>query len=181
VITLRGETVATVPAPPGVHASNVACALGAAVALGIDAATAASRVSALRAVENRQSVVRAPSGLTIVDDTFNANPAGAEAALSLLASLPVTGRRVVVSPGMIELGSRQAEENELFARRAGELAQAVVIVGRTNARALAAGLAGSTAEVHHVRNRDEAVGWVRGALGAEDAVLYENDFPDHYP
>jgi UDP-N-acetylmuramoyl-tripeptide--D-alanyl-D-alanine ligase len=176
-----GVELASVLAPPGIQASNVACALGAAIALGIDAPAAAGRVASLRAVENRQSVLRAPSGLVVIDDTFNANPAGAAAALALLTSVEASGRRVVVTPGMIELGDQQREENRRFAVRAGEVADVVVVVGRTNATALLDGLAVSSAEVRRVATRDEAVAWVRATLGAGDVVLYENDFPDHYP
>jgi UDP-N-acetylmuramoyl-tripeptide--D-alanyl-D-alanine ligase len=180
-IMIDDHLIASVPAPAGVQASNVACALAAALALGVDAHAAAVRVGTLRAIENRQSVARAPSGVWVVDDTFNANPAGAEAALGLLASLEATGRRAVVTPGMIELGGRQAEENERFARRAGTVAQIVIVVGQTNAKALLAGLAGAQAEVRRVATREQAVAWVRAELRSGDAVLYENDLPDHYP
>jgi UDP-N-acetylmuramoyl-tripeptide--D-alanyl-D-alanine ligase len=179
-IFVDGALIASVPVPPGVQPSNAACALAAALVLGVDPKVAAARVGQLHAVENRQSVVRAPSGVLVIDDTFNANPAGAKAALDLLASQQAEGRRVVVTPGMIELGPRQREENQIFARRAAEVADVVVVVGHTNARSLLAGATAPGVEVIRVRTRDEAVAWVRSQLGSGDAVLYENDLPDHY-
>ena len=179
-IFVGGEHLVTVPAPSGVQPSNAACALGVALALGLDPVLAATRVGELRAVENRQSVLVAPSGVTVIDDTFNANPAGARAAVAVLESLSLEGRRAVVTPGMIELGAEQGPENEAFARLAGSVAQIVVVVGQTNARSLLAGLQGSEVEIIRVRTRDEAVAWVRAQLGSGDAVLYENDLPDHY-
>ena len=88
---------------------------------------------------------------------------------------------MLVTPGMIELGPRQAADNEALARRAASIAQIVVVVGQSNARALLAGLEGSSVELLRVRTRDEAVDWVRSTLGPDDVVLYENDLPDHYP
>ncbi len=181
-ISTQGTVQATVPVIQGVQAGNVACALGAAIALGTDPHVAAERVANLVAVENRLTSVKAPSGVTVIDDTFNSNPAGAAAALDLIRRLPVDGRRVVVTPGMIELGECQRAENEAFARSAAEIADVVVIVGRTNAAALEAGARQvPDAEVRRVRTREEAVNWVRASLGLGDAVLYENDLPDHYP
>jgi UDP-N-acetylmuramoyl-tripeptide--D-alanyl-D-alanine ligase len=56
-----------------------------------------------------------------------------------------------------------------------------VIVGRTNRGALLEGSGKGGASVTVVSSRDEAVEWVRAHLGPGDAVLYENDLPDHYP
>ena len=59
-----------------------------------------------------------------------------------------------------------------------------MIVGRTNRKALRDGAASAGTAHLSVRmlgERQEAVEWVRGHLGAGDAVLYENDLPDHYP
>jgi UDP-N-acetylmuramoyl-tripeptide--D-alanyl-D-alanine ligase len=118
----------------------------------------------------------------VVDDTFNANPAGAAAALEVLARhRSREGKAVVVTPGMIELGPEQHEENKRFAEAAAGQATHLVVVGRTNRAALLEGARGGTAEVLTMATRDDAVAWVRSTLAAGDVVLYENDLPDHYP
>ncbi len=187
-----------VEVPAGLQPVNLACAVAVALAVGVDPAELAARIADLPAVEHRLAAVRAPSGATVLDDTYNANPAGAAAALAALgwtagdgsteAGGPApgcgTGRRVVVTPGMVELGPRQAEENRRFAAACATVATDLVVVGRTNRRALLAGAAsveGARLEIRAVDRREQAVGWVRGHLGAGDAVLYENDLPDHYP
>ena len=180
-IRIDGAEIGTSPVIIGVQPTNVACAIGAALALGLDATSVVGRVSSLSNVENRLAVATVPSGVTVVDDTFNSNPAGAAAALAVLDRLDVPGRRVVVTPGMIELGPTQNEANATFAERAGEMADVVVVVGRTNRRALRRGLAGQSAERIEVATREAAVDWVRANLGPGDAVLYENDLPDNYP
>ncbi|MGH8874745.1 MAG: glutamate ligase domain-containing protein, partial [Acidimicrobiia bacterium] len=103
------------------------------------------------------------------------------AALGLLGRLAEGGERVVVTPGMVELGSRQADENRAFAAEAAGAATALVVVGRTNRRALLEGASGGSASVMVVDSRSDAVAWVRDHLGPGDVVLYENDLPDHYP
>jgi UDP-N-acetylmuramoyl-tripeptide--D-alanyl-D-alanine ligase len=82
---------------------------------------------------------------------------------------------------MIELGPQQREANAEFAHEAGQIADLFIVVGRTNRRALLQGLQGTPCEVQCVETRDEAVALVRSTVNARDAVLYENDLPDHYP
>jgi UDP-N-acetylmuramoyl-tripeptide--D-alanyl-D-alanine ligase len=82
---------------------------------------------------------------------------------------------------MVELGHQQFEANRAFAVAADDVATDLVIVGATNRKALLAGVDPADVQVHLARTRDAAVEWVRANLGEGDAVLYENDLPDHYP
>jgi UDP-N-acetylmuramoyl-tripeptide--D-alanyl-D-alanine ligase len=140
-------------------------------------------------------------GGVVLDDTYNANPAGARVALEQLATAAPGGRRVLVTPGMVELGRRQADENARFAAAAVGVVTDLVVVGATNRRALLAGArrgagtgdgdpirppeagvpAAGKPQVVTLATRDQAVAWVRHHVGPGDAVLYENDLPDHYP
>ena len=161
---------------------NVACAVGAALALGVPTEVIARRLEGLRAPEHRRQVATSPRGISVIDDTYNSNPRGAAAALELLKGVARDGaRRAVVTPGMVELGPEQDRENRVFARRAATEATDLVVVGRTNRRSLLAGSRGGTANVTVLDSRDQAVAWVRSHLSSGDAVLYENDLPDHYP
>jgi UDP-N-acetylmuramoyl-tripeptide--D-alanyl-D-alanine ligase len=182
----EGSTIGSVDlgaAAPYVALSNIACALGAAVALGADLTSTLGRLAMLPIVENRLTVRTAASGATILDDTYNSNPSGTSLALRALAGLRVPGHRtLVVTPGMVELGPQQEEANRAFAAEAAVVATDLIVVGRTNRRALVAGASESSSDVRlrAVRNRDAAVAIVRDELGVGDVVLYENDLPDHY-
>ncbi len=163
-------------------ASNVACALGVVVALGVDATGVVGRLADLPTAEHRRSTITSESGATIIDDTFNANPDGAVAALRMMRRLATDDRkRIVVTPGMIELGDLQTAENQRFAERASEQATHLLLVGRTNLAALRAGATRGDAEIHEFATRDHAVTWVRSHTARGDVVLYENDLPDHFP
>ncbi|MFP5332028.1 MAG: Mur ligase family protein [Acidimicrobiia bacterium] len=171
-------------APDAAHPVNVAAAVAVCVALGVELGEVVDRLASLPAVPHRRTVGRSDRGFEIVDDTFNSNPAGASAALDLLLRLGEPGgRKVVVTPGMVELGTQQEEANRRFGEEAARRGVTdFVIVNRTNRQALESGVrGGGAANVILCATRDDAVRWVREHLGAGDAVLYENDLPDHYP
>jgi UDP-N-acetylmuramoyl-tripeptide--D-alanyl-D-alanine ligase len=164
--------------PGSVQPTNLACALAVAFALGVPPDVAVSRIATIPSVANRLASAQAASGVWVIDDTFNSNPSGTRVALAELARHAQASRRVVVTPGMVELGPRQAQENRAFAEAAAQVATDLIIVGRTNRRALRDG--SPPLPPHAVRTREDAVAWVRTTLGPGDAVLYENDLPDHY-
>ena len=179
-IIVHGISIGTVKLP-GAFPGNVACAVGVALAMGITTSEIASHISTLANPGHRQQIESTPSGIIVIDDTYNSNPDGSAGALATLQQLGARHRRVVVTPGMVELGAEQSTANETFARQAASIATDIVIVGLTNRRALMNGAAGGQARIVRCANRDEAVSWVNGNLMPGDAVLYENDLPDHYP
>jgi UDP-N-acetylmuramoyl-tripeptide--D-alanyl-D-alanine ligase len=179
--SLRIDGVEVARVPPEVFALNLAAAMAIAIALGLEAGDLIGRLDDLPRAEHRQSISRSDRGFSIIDDTFNSNPAGARSGLNHLSQVGAGGRTVVVTPGMVELGPRQFDENRSFAAEAAAVVDDVVVVGMTNRRALLEGSGKGKASVTVVASREEAVDWVRQNLGPDDAVLYENDLPDHYP
>jgi UDP-N-acetylmuramoyl-tripeptide--D-alanyl-D-alanine ligase len=177
-VMVDNETVASTHRVNGIQPTNLACALAAALELGMATEQIAARVGLVSTVASRSNVVTAPSGVVVIDDTFNANPASALAAINLLGSLDLTGRRVIVTPGLIELGGEQYGANMELARRAASLSTTLVAVGRTNVKPLQVGYSGP---MKRFDTRDDAVAWVRTTLVPGDGVLYLNDLPDHYP
>jgi UDP-N-acetylmuramoyl-tripeptide--D-alanyl-D-alanine ligase len=166
--------------PPVAFPTNLAVAVGIGLAAGVPLDNLERAFDGAVTPDHRQTVTRGPGGFWVIDDSFNSNPAGAAAALAKLESAGV-GRKVVVTPGMVELGREQAAANEAFGKAAAAVADDVVIVRRTNRAALRRGGMAGTANVRFARDRDEAIEWVRATLVSGDAVLYENDLPDHYP
>lgn len=179
-IAIQGDSVGTFDLP-GIFPENLGCAVGVAFAMDVSASDIASRLPTVANPEHRQTVLPSPGGITIIDDTYNSNPDGSAAALATLQQLGTRQRKVVVTPGMVELGTEQFAANETFAREAARVATDVVIVGQTNRRALLRGAANGQAHVIKCADRNEAVSWVNSHLASGDVVLYENDLPDHYP
>ena len=163
--------------------TNAACAAAVALELGMPANLVARRLGSLPGVPNRLQRQEAEGGYLVLDDTFNSNPAGARHALEVLSSAAPAGQRMLVTPGMVELGETQAAENSAFAEMAARLVTDLVIVGRTNRVALVEGRGrvASPPRLKLVGRREEGVAWARAHLGPGDAVLFENDLPDHFP
>src|SRR5665648_488836 len=164
------------------HPVNLAVSVGVALALDVEPASLVSRLHGLPRAAHRAEV-HAGAGVAVIDDTYNANPIGAEAALVEAAELAIQrgGPLVVVTPGIVELGHVQRERNAAFARSAAQAGAHLVVVGRTNRAALVAGArqGGGTPDV--VDRREQAVRLATSVAGERGVVLYENDLPDHYP
>jgi UDP-N-acetylmuramoyl-tripeptide--D-alanyl-D-alanine ligase len=180
LLVLSGqEHRVTLPAEVG-HPVNVAIAVGLALALDVPDRVILDRLPTLPATPHRAETTALDTGVTVIDDTYNANPEGAAQALARARAIVGEGGTVwTVTPGMVELGPEQARRNADFARAAtASEDMRLVIVGRTNRAALSAGEASRT---QVFGSRDEAARHVMAAASAGDVVLYENDLPDHYP
>ena len=139
----------------------------------------APAIAELDPVEHRLQLIHGAGGITVIDDAFNSNPEGAAAALEVLDAMP-GGRKVVVTPGIIELGELQADANRDFGARAGEVADAVVVVAKVNREAIVSGATGRKARVITVDSLDEATARLPELISSGDVVLFENDLPDQY-
>ncbi len=127
-------------------------------------------------------IVNTGAGVVVIDDAYNSNPQGAAAALEVLASHPAE-RRLLVTPGMVELGDQQEAENRLFGERAAGVCDLVVLVGREQTAPIRAGLesAGFAADaLHVVADAGEAQELLARTTRRGDVVLFENDLPDLY-
>ncbi|WP_134725204.1 UDP-N-acetylmuramoyl-tripeptide--D-alanyl-D-alanine ligase [Paracoccus luteus] len=119
-----GETVAATLATAGAHFTMNAVGVLAAIArLGADLPTAARGLAGWRPYQGRGAVERL-RGLTLLDDSYNANPTSLSAGLATLDRLP-PGRRVAILGDMLELGP---DENALHAGMADDPAMAGVAV-----------------------------------------------------
>lgn len=133
--------------------------------------------------EHRLStIVNRAAGIVVIDDAYNANPSGAQAALEVLATHPGQ-RRVLVTPGMVELGDRQDAENERFGAAAAEVCDVVVLVGEEQTAPIRRGLEGAGFPADALRVVADSGGAQRllaESSRAGDVILFENDLPDLY-
>ncbi|HUY61877.1 MAG TPA: UDP-N-acetylmuramoyl-tripeptide--D-alanyl-D-alanine ligase [Candidatus Dormibacteraeota bacterium] len=166
----------------GRHAlTNLLCAVAVAHRCGVSPPELRARAARLRPAPHRLEVSTV-GGTTIIDDAYNANPDGAADALEVLGRLPGE-RRVLVTPGFIELGPEESRWMEELGRRAAAVCTHVVLVGPRHTAPLRAGLeaAGFQAErVTVVESLDAAQPVLRAVAGPGSVVLFENDLPDQY-
>lgn len=139
-------------------------------------------VSHIEQVEHRLNIRQTPGGITIIDDAFNSNPNGAEMALEVLGGF-TTGKRIIITPGFIELGNRQFDYNYNLGRQITSNADYSIIVGSYNRDALTKGLNDSDfnkQNLYLASSFNDAVNHLKGILSNGDVVLYENDLPDTF-
>ena len=137
---------------------------------------------ALRPAESRLASATSPAGITIINDAYSANPAGVVSALKVLG-MHNTGRRLLVTPGMIELGELQESENHKLGLLAAQHATDIILIGRSQTAPILAALHVSAFDRDRVQVVDalsDAVSWYQDNLQAGDAVLFLNDLPDTY-
>ena len=161
--------------------SNIllACAVGR--HLGLSGVQLQRGVAMLQPVEHRLQLLKSAGGVTVIDDAFNANPRGAKAALDVLRKFP--GRRIIVTPGMVELGEKEDEFNREFGRAMASAADICVLIGKKHSKPIQEGLlsAGYPQQNMHVfASLSDATAWLSKEMQSGDFILYENDLPDNY-
>lgn len=162
--------------------SNLTAAVIVALKLGVDENKIAYAIEKIEQVEHRLNMKRTAGGVTIIDDAYNSNPTGSKMALDVLAAMN-KGKRIVVTPGMVELGDRQYELNKELGRYAASRADVVIVVGQYNKDALSEGLVEGEAsedKVIFASTFGEAQQILSQILKNGDTVLYENDLPDTF-
>lgn len=163
------------------NVSNILASVIVARNLGLTEDEIRRGVMGIEPVEHRLSVKHTIGGFTILDDAFNSNPDGSRMALEVLKEFK-GGKRIVVTPGMVELGSKQFELNEKFGEYIAKSCDIAIVVGRYNREAIVKGIEKGKFEgkLYEVDSFDEAQKLVTPMLQPGDTVLYENDLPDSF-
>ena len=117
---------------------NILLAASVCLELHMTLAQVARGIGKLEPVEHRLQLIPSAGGTTVIDDAFNSNPRGAEAALNVLKDFP--GRRIIVTPGMVELGTQEAEFNRELGRFMADKTDLAILVGKKHTRPIAEGL-----------------------------------------
>jgi len=161
---------------------NILAAAAVTLELGLSLEEVAAGAARLAAPEHRLQLLNGAGGVTVIDDAYNSNPEGAAQALDVLRQF-TTGQRVLVTPGLVELGPLQEEANKTFGRQAAAVCDHVILVGPAQTRPIRAGLdeAGfAPGRITPVNTLQEAAGVLQRILKPGDVVLFENDLPDQY-
>lgn len=161
---------------------NIENLLGAAALayyLGLSMAEIAEGIVKLKPVEHRLQLIKGV--VTVIDDAFNANPEGAREALNVLKSFE--GRKIIVTPGMVELGEEEDALNREFGAHMADCTDIAIIIGKAHANPICEGLleAGFAPEcLVRVNTLAEATEKLSLYTEPGSVVLFENDLPDNY-
>lgn len=164
------------------NVANLLAAAAVGVGQGLALADVARALGRVAPPDHRLSpIVNRAAGVVVIDDSYNANPEGAAAALGVLRDHPAT-RRLLVTPGMVELGEREEAENRRLGELAAGIADLAILIG-TRGEHVAEGMrsAGAPPErILHFPDGPSAHAKVAELTRAGDVVLFENDLPDVY-
>jgi UDP-N-acetylmuramoyl-tripeptide--D-alanyl-D-alanine ligase len=161
--------------------SNILAGMTAAMEYGIPLTAMREAVAALVPAPRRLEV-REEGGIVRILDVANANPLGAEMALEVLAQFE-GGSRILITPGLVELGPLEAEENRRLGQRAAAVCDLVVLVGPERTRPIREGLLDRGFPPDRIlgaRHADEVADRLAGIVRPGDILLYENRLPDTY-
>lgn len=165
----------------GHNVLNITGAIAAAHGFGMRLSDMKLYVRRIEAVPHRMQIVN-KGAVTIIDDAFNSNPAGCRAALTTLRDFD--GERILVTPGMVELGGREAQLNEEFGAYAAECCDQIILIGEKQTEAIRKGVLSAgfpEAKLHVYEQFTEGMKYVYGAYtDKRKIVLLENDLPDNY-
>ena len=163
------------------NVSNILLATAVALHEGLSLREVAWRVRSLQPAEARLERRQTPAGITIINDGYSANPEGARHALRVLGMH--TGRRLLITPGMVELGERMETENYALGEAAARHASDVILIGARGTRPLHDGLLAAgfpPSRLRVMESLGEALTWYQTELTAGDTVLFLNDLPENW-
>ena len=163
---------------------NILAAIAVAGRLQVPVSKQKAAISRLQPVEHRLSMRRA-NGITVLDDAYNSNPAGAAIAIEVLKNFSVDegNKRIIITPGFVEMGQKQFEANKTLGTRIAQGCDYAIIVNETNREAIKSGLEEEkfdNGKTYFAANLNDAHAHLATILKVGDVVLYENDLPDNF-
>ena len=160
---------------------NILSAIACGKEFGIDIEDLQKAVAGVRPVEHRLELKKL-GNFYMIDDAYNSNPVGAKSAVDVLGMMP--GKKVVVTPGMIELGDKEDEYNKEFGKQIAEVADYAILIGEKKTKPIKEGLLEKKFDKDKIivfNDVREAYPYI-GNIALKDDVyaLFENDLPDTY-
>ena len=135
-------------------------------------------VSNIKPIEHRLQI-RKYQNYTIIDDAYNSNPVGSKMAVDVLNLMP--GKKIIVTPGMIELKDKEYEENYEFGKHISEVADYTILIGKKQTKPIYDGLISNkydTKKIFVLSDIKEAFPLIEKLRDNKTYVLLENDLPD---
>ncbi len=162
---------------------NLVSVIALATQMGISKTSIASAIKQIVPVNHRLEIKRS-FGVTLIDDSFNANPKGTKNALEVLSQF--NGVKVVVTPGMVDLGEMQYDLNEQYGVQIADVCDKVILVGEKQAIPIYSGLLAkkfdidNITEVSDVSQSFEIIKNLKKQVDDDIIVLLANDLPDNF-
>lgn len=161
---------------------NLLAGACAGIIMGLSLEEISQGIKKVEPVEHRLNVIEAVNGVIIIDDAFNSNPIGTKAALEVLGEFK-EGNKIVITPGMIELGDMEESANREFGVNMAKVCDYVILIGEKRTMPIYEGLIETgfnSSNIFRVNNLNDATTQLGKLTKPKDVVLFENDLPDNY-
>ena len=162
--------------------TNLAGAIAVANTLGIPMNKLVSKVKQIESVPHRLQMIKNGSAI-IIDDAYNSNPSGAKYALDALSKF--NGVKILITPGMIELGTEEYQKNYEFGAYATKICDYIILVGKKQTKPIYDGIISKKFDKDKLIIVEDVKVGIQEAYkinsdGRQKIILLENDLPDNY-
>ena len=150
--------------------------------LGLDMTAIKNGIQKVKSPKHRLELVPTKNGVTVIDDSYNGNPAGVTAAINVLNKFE-NKRKIYITPGLVEMGSATKRVHVDLGERLGAVANLVILIKNSVTDYITEGLKGSGFDMKNVlifESAVEAHNHLGSILKAGDVVLFQNDWTDNY-
>lgn len=160
---------------------NICLAAAVAYEMGLTADEIAAGIGRLQSIGHRLELVPNNKNVIIIDDSYNSNEDGVNAAMEVLDMFE--GRKIVLTPGLVELGKYENVVNLEFGKKLAAHVDQVIIIGHHNAETIINGLLDGGMQRENIKfaktlNKGNAI--LNEIMKEGDVVMFENDLPDNY-
>ena len=181
-ISYNGDTEKVYTSLVGEHnISNLYLACCVSIKLGLTIQDIKNGIEKLTPIPHRLEVIKSNSPYVIIDDSYNCSVEGSFASLKFLSKFD--GQKIVITPGIVELGKEQYEANFELGKNLAKVCSYVIINSQTNYKAICDGLdfeKFESSKIIFTTNLSDAVEKLNTIANKGDVVLFENDLPDNY-
>ena len=182
-LCLDGTTITVNTRLLGLHSvSDILAAAAMAHILGVNENDIRFAIGSLKPTEHRLELKTYINGSSLIDDAYNSNPEGCLEAVRVLGSFQGK-RKILVTPGLIELGDREYDCNYALGLEATRHCDVIILVGQNRSKPMMDAINTtdfSKDNVYVVSSFKEATEIYTPMLNKDCVVLWENDLPDNY-
>lgn len=164
------------------HADNIVLAFATACSLGIDPKTVVNALKSTPQIPHRLHVKPMNKGI-VIDDAFNSNPLGFRSALDLLYLLGKKKRKILITPGMVELGAAHDEVHKTIGITAAKSCDIAIAIQPRRIKTFIQGFNEEKRPdqiLYEMETFAQAQEWINDNMQDGDVILIENDLPDVY-
>ncbi len=181
----HGEDVSLkVPLYGSHQADNIVLAAATARSLDIPWNIIKAGLRTMPQIKHRTEVSRSPDQPTVINDAYNSNPIGFEGALEALDATVAEGRRrILITPGMVELGDKHDSEHYRLGTISAAHADVILIITPERIPTFVQGVQDAKSDdtlIIFFDTQAEGEEWIKANWQAGDSILFENNLPDLY-